>query len=324
MPILDAANRPDASPVKPSCVSADGVVTLVTRPPGTWMGDSIAVDDASVYWLEHGDGDRLSPGRLLRISKCGGDPITLAPTPNYPSGLALDATHVYWSSMSSSGEGSVMSVPITGGTATTLAMGGNAKALAVNSVFAYWTDLNAGAFSVPKAGDATLGLVEGEATWSSIAATDEDVVWTQSFFAMGLPAGWAVSGILFGGGPTWTLASSTTGGADSVVIDGNDVYFIASTSESGAKASISRVPLGGGAPTVLVTAHPSSLAVDATYVYWTDDASPTGPNSIQRVAKTGGTPEVLASKLEFPPWSIAVDATRVYWTSGDLVMAAPK
>lgn len=95
------------------CEPATGVVTLASRPLGTWFA-SLAVDATNVYWLEHGD-DESGPGQLLRVSKCGGPVVTITSTPNYPAGLAVDATNAYWSNQSSDLTGSVLRVPLSGG-----------------------------------------------------------------------------------------------------------------------------------------------------------------------------------------------------------------
>jgi outer membrane protein assembly factor BamB len=57
--------------------------------------------------------------------------------------------------------------------------------------------------------------------------------------------------------------------------------------------------------------YPNSIALDASYVYWTNYSS----GEIRRVAKSGGQPTTLDSSPGTYPWSIAVDAANVYWTA---------
>jgi formylglycine-generating enzyme required for sulfatase activity len=56
--------------------------------------------------------------------------------------------------------------------------------------------------------------------------------------------------------------------------------------------------------------QPTALAVDATNVYWVNEAGGT----VMTVRTTGGAPTTLAAG-QYTPSAIAVDATNVYWTN---------
>lgn len=83
-------------------------------------------------------------------------------------------------------------------------------------------------------------------------------------------------------------------------------------------------------PATLATnqAHPTGLAIDESYVYWTNQA-PLG--AVMRARKTGAAqPEIVAANQD-SPFDIAVDDTNVYFTAtgGELpdagqVLSAPK
>jgi hypothetical protein len=74
--------------------------------------------------------------------------------------------------------------------------------------------------------------------------------------------------------------------------------------------TVSKVPKAGGAVTVLASGlvGPRDLAVDATSVYWTEQQGGT----VRKVGIDGGTVSLLASGLASPD-GIAVDASSVYW-----------
>jgi hypothetical protein len=67
--------------------------------------------------------------------------------------------------------------------------------------------------------------------------------------------------------------------------------------------------LGGTPEMVAPSPYPQGIALDADYVYWTDSSQA----AILRVLKSGGNGEPLASSQDTPV-QIAVDGNFVYWT----------
>ena len=65
----------------------------------------------------------------------------------------------------------------------------------------------------------------------------------------------------------------------------------------------------GGTPVVLASGliAPSGIAVDSTYVYWTDTAESGGGGSVNKVAIAGGTVTAVASMQDYPN-GLAIDA----------------
>ncbi|HEX8790716.1 MAG TPA: hypothetical protein VF765_07175 [Polyangiaceae bacterium] len=85
-----------------------------------------------------------------------------------------------------------------------------------------------------------------------------------------------------------------------------------------------KAPLAGGAPTTLASDQnqPFGIAVDESYVYWTEF----GSRHVMKVPIAGGTPVTIASN-RLNPAGIAVDATSVYWTNfgeGTVMRLTPK
>jgi hypothetical protein len=126
----------------------------------------------------------------------------------------------------------------------------------------------------------------------------------------------AVNKISVTGGPLTTLASiAEADGAVSVVLSGTTLFW----NEVNA-AVVESLPVTGGTPLQIATSqwHVSGIAVDDSYVYFTDDWS----YVVQRVPLGGGSVTMLAPGDS--PGGVAVDATSVYWADFYSIKKAPK
>jgi hypothetical protein len=111
-----------------------GGAPTTLAPVSAWV-ENIAVDAASVYWMDSG-------GILAKVPVTGGAVTTLATSRGVNGALAVDATNVYWI------DHAVMSVPLGGGAATTLfALADDAAigVMAVGATSLYWTVTSTGA-----------------------------------------------------------------------------------------------------------------------------------------------------------------------------------
>jgi hypothetical protein len=88
----------------------------------------------NLYWVES---DVSGNGRVATTSVGGGPSTTLTTTTgSFAAALAVDASNVYW--VNESGPG-VMSVPVSGGAATTLATVAGRRNIAIDGTSVYWT-----------------------------------------------------------------------------------------------------------------------------------------------------------------------------------------
>jgi hypothetical protein len=265
--------------------------------------------------------------------------------------LAVDATNVYWTTISA-----VMQAPIAGGNATTLESGQMPQAIAVDATNVYFTSalLNSALLSVPIGGGTpktlsptfggnfiavragyiygTLGN-GGGATGPSVGrlATSGGTpvpLGTSPGALNGLTVDatnlyWATASAVLkapigGGGTTTTLV---TGNGSPLAVDTNNLYYgFHGLGGANTYGPVLQVPLAGGTSTTLATGlhMVDGIAVDAANVYWTDNGG-----SVLRVPIGGGAVTTLAAK-QVLCGDIAVDATHVYWTTVSAVLKAPK
>jgi hypothetical protein len=249
--------------------------------------------------------------------------ITLASlsSSNQPDHLAVGSTGVYWTGL----DGTVMSVPLEGGAAVTLASGQNGPmGIAVDGTSVYWVDFGGGGnargstLKVPLAGGTPTTLASGQSFPGGIAVDATGVYWVNGG-GLDLDGGTLIApntGTVMkaplGGGAAITLASGLNVPGN-IAVDATNVYRTNVGSQSGGTwandGSVMKLPLTAGAATTLAAQGvPFGIAVDAASVYWVDLAG-----TVMKAPLSGGTPTTLASNQS--PTHIAIDATSVYWTN---------
>jgi hypothetical protein len=243
----------------PAC----GHVALLDANRNIW-GGHIAVDDERVYYSDYAN--QVGTHLVFRQPRDGGQPLVIAAreqASRFGFGMAVDATHVYWTAENEPTGYALLATPRLGGRTLELSAISEctATAVAVDAIDAYASsrrcnngtiDVPAKVIAVPHAGGPSREV------WTS---TDADVIDLAAldgvvFIATsaGLVRASAVATELVDGRPTYH-----------VVIAGDELIY--STEE----AIVVR-PLAGGEPQTLYTfvspvSQPRAFGVDGTDLY---------------------------------------------------------
>jgi len=198
------------------------------------------------------------------------------------------------------GDGSITSLPVAGGTPTALASGFTGYPhLTVVGGTVYYTQA-ASVWRVPADGSEA-------ATTLHIGAGDHYSGLTSDGVRLYLTSadGGTVSSMPFAGGAPTTIAAGEARPLE-IITDGTQLYWVAS-----GDGTIRTAPVTGSSATTLVTGTaPRALAIDADNLYWTESTA----GDVMQMALTGGAPTTIATG-QADPAAIMLLGGRVYWTN---------
>lgn len=251
---LDAARVYWASPIQSMKKNGSGTTQLASAVSGVW---GVAVDADNVYWSDPDSG-------TFQVKKTGGTRLQIAQAAYR---IALDSNYIYgtW--------GSVWKSPKGGGPIALLAQVGG-EGIALDDKFVYfstWTP--GGVWKVPKTGSSP-PVELAKADYSSyVAVYGSTVYWS-------VQGGNYVASVKKSGGAVKVLAKAST--PYGIAADADGVYW--TEFDAGA---IWMLPAGSTTPRKLASGqfYPRDLAVDASAVYWTNDANTSAISKVAKPAK---------------------------------------
>lgn len=246
-------------------------------------------------------------GGTCKSSVC--QPTALATGQGTVSGIALDDTYVYFTSLSNN---IVARVPKAGGRVETLAAAPGvrmAKRLAVNATHVYWAnaDLFSGAIArCPIAGCAGVPEVLSQPEEPIGIALDPGFVYWADRNAS------KVRRKPLDGGADQLVATTTGGLPVAVAVSGPSAFWIEDFN-----GDVNRSNAAGGGEVFIGVSGPSGrdLALDPSFVYWGAAQDPGDQGKISRAPRDGGGPTQQLGPARGDPMAIAVDGTLVYWTA---------
>tara|TARA_R110002073_G_scaffold225022_5_gene385361 strand:- start:58436 stop:59584 length:1149 start_codon:yes stop_codon:yes gene_type:complete len=311
------------------------------------VGDADCAGEFGSGWVCEPSEQICVPAQAPRCTVDVCSPEIVAADQDGANGVALDDSHVYWTTKFSTGD-AVMRQSKSGGAAEILAKNQKgASELVVDETHVYWLASESGdVMRAPKGGGEPQRLVQSQVGLNGIEVDQAHVYFMtgnggtdavvrvpkeggratlvgQSSNPWGVaidddyvywndPGSSRVVRRLKSGGAVEDLAVDERG-ATQIAVDADGIYWL-SMSEF-----VVRHSWGPGEPAETIASFENlseniswigGISLDATHIYWT--AYPA--NVVMRVRKDGGSPEILAAQQSYP-LGVAVDDDYVYWAS---------
>ncbi len=239
--------------------------------------------------------------------------------------ITVNGSDIFWID---NGNGTLNTIPITGGTVVTLISGLTSPgALATNSTTAFWTESGASigcckvmgegtVRQIPLTGGTAITVADNLDIPQTIAVDADNLVWSEQ---------WRLAKKSNTGGLISTLVSGVSSDMARITIAQSNVYIL-----DGDLVKV--VPLSGGTVEKLAPAKFGSIVnlslrnvdivSDNTSIYWAIRGV-LGSPVVQKIAITGGVPETLVNEAIIPNsqdcyWRLALDEQSVYWSEGSM------
>ena len=221
-------------------------------------------------------------------------------------GFYVSDSTVYFSRYAST-TGSLLEVPVGGGSPTLLSVGaGFATHLAEEAGVVYWIDASPGHSAViaRSLADASTSTLASGRFISTNFAIDATRIYFSDYDPTTADYNGNVMSVPTVGGPSTVLAAAQKG-AVSIVVDSTNVYWA-----NYYGGTVMKLSLAGGAPVTLATGlrSPTGLAIDTANLYWANEGDGT---VVKLPLDGGGAPTVLGQGGEKPA-HVAIDGTNVY------------
>jgi hypothetical protein len=248
------------------------------------------------------------PGLSVLVQNANG-----AQNSEYFSNLVIDDTSLYYVDLATQGDvattGTVTSIPLAGGTPTTLAVSPSwVEPLALGGGILF-TFQGYDLVSLPAGGGALTTIATMVPNVAQIIVAGGFVFWTVSATlgsdGAGDTPGQLMSMPVGGGTPSLLHEFDSLG----LTAGASSLYWVEDVGVMG-------MPLSGGPVTTLVSGQQdgvSAFALDDSYFYWSVYGSSIDTQDLHQVPIAGGADKVIASASSFS--SIASDAKSVYWTN---------
>jgi predicted heme/steroid binding protein len=312
--ITGQASADGTSAFTVSVTDSENPPATVTQAESITVTEGTSVASTTLCWTD-------SAGNIVTLTVSGGVPSApqvLVNDQNEPAWVVVNGGTAYWADLNT---GTIMALPLTGGTPTVLASGQNDPAyLTVDNGTVYWADssfTDGTIMSVPVTCGTPVVLASEQPDPISVTATGGVVYWIDRAIhtIMEEPEG--------DGGEVSEILVNDPGDPVDLAVDSGFAYWFDSGTDQ--VMAINAAIGGGGTPFVLASNQDNAayLTVNSGTVYWTDPVV----GVIWAVTVTGGipsTPGELADGQNGPAYLAAGNGT-VYWidSGASTIMSVP-